>query len=295
MPFLEGGGDKFVRDLAHLYLFGGHPCANARSVPHTITLLEVPLWADPRREAELRCHYARQPRDPPLHSVKWYRDNNEIFRYTPQELESRAFNNSEVTISNSSCSLSACVVLVRPERGGARYTCEVSSEGPRFAVDKRSANMTLAVLPEYDPLITGLPTLVQVGETALVNCTSDYSLPAAEIDWFVDSEPQEDPLITGVTHVSGADGDGLRASWRTLHVFPEDYATPRGYLSLRCRATLPTRPPHVRSMAVRLNHFGRCGGGGHFCEVSQGDVCLDIIASARETSAFVTQMKFGAV
>ncbi|XP_013146799.1 PREDICTED: uncharacterized protein LOC106109743 [Papilio polytes] len=224
----------------------------ARSVSHTITLLEVPLWADPRREAELRCHYARQPRDPPLHSVKWYRDNNEIFRYTPQELESRAFNNSEVTISNSSCSLSACVVSVRPERGGARYTCEVSSEGPRFAVDKRSANMTLAVLPEYDPLITGLPTLVQAGETALVNCTSDYSLPAAEIDWFVDSEPQEDPLITGVTHVSGADGDGLRASWRTLHVFPEDYATPRGYLSLRCRATLHTRPPHVRSMAVRL-------------------------------------------
>lgn len=60
------------------------------------------------------------------------------------QLESRAFNNSEVTISNSSCSLSACVVSVRPERGGARYTCEVSSEGPRFAVDKRSANMTLA-------------------------------------------------------------------------------------------------------------------------------------------------------
>lgn len=51
--------------------------------------------------------------------------------------------------------------------------------------------LLLSVLPEYDPLITGLPTLVQAGETALVNCTSDYSLPAAEIDWFVDSEPQE--------------------------------------------------------------------------------------------------------
>jgi hypothetical protein len=51
--------------------------------------------------------------------------------------------------------------------------------------------MFVAVLPEYDPLITGLPTIVQVGEQALVNCTSDYSLPAATIDWFVDSEPQE--------------------------------------------------------------------------------------------------------
>ncbi|XP_063825324.1 uncharacterized protein LOC135074872 [Ostrinia nubilalis] len=112
--------------------------------------------------------------------------------------------------------------------------------------------MTLAVLPEYDPLITGLPTLVQAGENALVNCTSDYSLPGATIDWFVDSEPQEDPVITGTTHVSGADGEGLRASWRTLHVFPDDYPTHRGYLSLRCRATLATRPPHARSMSVRL-------------------------------------------
>ncbi|CAG5033129.1 unnamed protein product [Parnassius apollo] len=261
-----------------------------RSVSHTITLLEVPLWADPRKEAELRCHYMRQPQDPALHSVKWYRDTHEIFRYTPQEYETRAFNSSEISVTNSSCDLSACVITVRPERGTAKYTCEVSSEGPRFAVDKRSANMTLAVLPEYDPLITGLPTIVQVGEQALVNCTSDYSIPAADIDWFVDSEPQEfeatvstrkhvfihfttesftsglhegfglsgflmtykDPLITGETHVSGADGDGLRASWRTLHVFPDDYITHRGYLSLRCRATLPTRPPHIRSMSVRL-------------------------------------------
>lgn len=45
--------------------------------------------------------------------------------------------------------------------------------------------------PEYDPLITGLPTMMQAGEQALVNCTSDYSLPPATIDWFVDSEPQE--------------------------------------------------------------------------------------------------------
>lgn len=62
----------------------------------------------------------------------------------------------------------------------------------------------------------------------------------------------QDPLITPDTVVSGADGDGLRASWRTLHVYPDDYPTHRGYLALRCRATIATRPPHVRSMSVRL-------------------------------------------
>ncbi|KAJ8728438.1 hypothetical protein PYW08_016823 [Mythimna loreyi] len=120
-------------------------------------------------------------------TLKSNKSRDENYAY----LETRIFNSTDISVTNSSCDTEACVITVRPERGTAKYTCEVSSEGPRFAVDKRSANMTLAVMPEYDPLITGLPTLVQVGEQALVNCTSDYSLPAATIDWFVDSEPQE--------------------------------------------------------------------------------------------------------
>ncbi|CAH2106007.1 unnamed protein product [Euphydryas editha] len=175
-----------------------------------------------------------------------------IFERHTVNYETRAFNSSGVSITNSSCDTFSCVITIRPEPGTAKYTCEVSSEGPRFAVDRKSANMTLAVLPEYEPLITGLPTFVNAGEQAFVNCTSDYSLPAATIDWFVDSELQEDPVITGETHVSGADGDGLRASWRTLHVYPDDYSTHRGFLALECRSTLATRPPHTRSMAVRL-------------------------------------------
>ncbi|CAH2248736.1 jg17524 [Pararge aegeria aegeria] len=297
-----------------------------KTVPEDPRLLTVRVASDGLQirnvvayygQAQLRCNYTKQPLDPPLHSVKWYRGTHEIFRYTPQEYETRAFNTSGVYITNSSCDSFSCAITLRPEPGTAKYTCEVSSEGPRFAVDRKSTNMTLAVLPEYEPLIIGLPTYVNAGEQALVNCTSDHTLPAAMLDWFVDSELQEgvpqytvpgrlppaapsdsldaicplrwgptyaaftgtdssellkecrlrsqtlllagaqfslsqDPVVTGATHVSGADGDGLRASWRTLHVFPDDYATHRGFLSLECRATLPTRPPHIRSMAVRL-------------------------------------------
>lgn len=50
---------------------------------HKITQLKVPLYADPRRAAELSCHF--QMDDQKLHSVKWYRDMNEIFRYNPSQ------------------------------------------------------------------------------------------------------------------------------------------------------------------------------------------------------------------
>ncbi|VVC90088.1 unnamed protein product, partial [Leptidea sinapis] len=123
-----------------------------------------------------------------------------LLKASVPQYETRSFNNSGISVTNSSCDMFKCVISVRPDQGTAVYTCEVSSEGPRFAVDRRSANMTLAEN----------------------------------------------------THVSGADGDGLQASWRTLHVFPDDYSTHRGFLSLECRSTVPTRPVHVRSMAVRL-------------------------------------------
>ena len=50
---------------------------------HDISQLKVPLYADPRRAAELSCHFKMDEQK--LHSVKWYRDTNEIFRYNPTQ------------------------------------------------------------------------------------------------------------------------------------------------------------------------------------------------------------------
>ncbi|VVD02415.1 unnamed protein product [Leptidea sinapis] len=50
---------------------------------YKITQLKVPLYADPRRAAELSCHFIMD--DYELHSVKLYRDLDEIFRYNPSQ------------------------------------------------------------------------------------------------------------------------------------------------------------------------------------------------------------------
>lgn len=57
---------------------------------HNITFLEVPQYGDPHQEASLVCHYVSEPGDPDLHSVKWYRGSNEIFRFTPGQLVGEA-------------------------------------------------------------------------------------------------------------------------------------------------------------------------------------------------------------
>ncbi|XP_050684371.1 uncharacterized protein LOC126979169 [Leptidea sinapis] len=221
---------------------------------HNITYLEVPQYGDPRREAYLACHYMKDRGDPDLHSVKWYRDNNEIFRYTPgQQPSTRTFNSSAGGMPRGSCDGNKCSIYIElPKRYNTRisFTCEVSTEGPRFAVVNQTKHLTVAVTLKEDPIITGLPGSVQFGEDVLLNCTTGSAMPPANIIWMIDGRPEKtEQWMNDHTQVSGADNYGLRSSWRALQF---KVTVARGLIGLSCEATQPTRPPFTRSTNVTL-------------------------------------------
>ncbi|KAI5651726.1 hypothetical protein NE865_00063 [Phthorimaea operculella] len=160
-----------------------------------ISQVAVPLYADPRRAAELSCHF--QMDEQRLHSVKWYRDMNEIFRYNPSlKPPIRLFNVSGIMVQGGACEQGSCTVRVMPPPVAARaaYSCEVSTEGPKFQIASLTKHMTVVAMPEKDPVIIGAPKLVQPGEQMLLNCTTDYSLPHSEINWYIDNELQKPEL-----------------------------------------------------------------------------------------------------
>ncbi|XP_052740074.1 uncharacterized protein LOC112055372 [Bicyclus anynana] len=221
---------------------------------HNITYLEVPQYGDPRRDAALVCHYVSERGDPPLHSVKWYRDNNEIFRFTPgQQPPTRAFNSSAGGVSSGVCNEHSCAVSVAlPRKFNTRisFTCEVSTEGPRFAVVNQTKYLTVAVTLKEDPVITGASGTVQVGEDVLLNCSTKAAMPPANIVWYVDGKPERsDPWMSDNTEVSPADEHGLRSSWRALRV---RVGAGRALLEVRCEATQPSKPPYTRSTSTGL-------------------------------------------
>ncbi|XP_021190692.2 uncharacterized protein LOC110376522 [Helicoverpa armigera] len=221
---------------------------------HNITFLEVPRYGDPHQEANLICHYMNDHDDPALHSVKWYRGNNEIFRFTPgQQPPTRTFNSTAGGVSKGSCNLNSCaisVVLPRNYNTKLSFTCEVSTEGPRFAVVKQTKNLTVAVTLKEDPVITGIPGTVQLGEDVLLNCTTQPAMPPANIVWYIDGRPDRTELgLLNNTQVSSANDFGLRSSWRSLRL---RVATSRGFMALRCEATQPTWPPYTRATNATL-------------------------------------------
>ncbi|XP_047994839.1 uncharacterized protein LOC125233041 [Leguminivora glycinivorella] len=132
----------------------------ALSSGHEITQLQVPLHADPRRAAELRCVFRMAGQR--LHSVKWYRDLHEIFRYNPsQKTQIRLFNVTGVMVQGGACETQRCEaggggggagaceqrcevrVMPPPQATRAAYTCEVSTEGPMFQIARQTKHMTV--------------------------------------------------------------------------------------------------------------------------------------------------------
>lgn len=49
---------------------------------------------------------------------------------------------------------------------------------------------------EEDPVISGVPGTVQLGENVLLNCTSQPAMPPANIMWYIDGRP-EDSNVSG--------------------------------------------------------------------------------------------------
>ncbi|XP_063825038.1 uncharacterized protein LOC135074611 [Ostrinia nubilalis] len=220
----------------------------AISSAHEITKLQVPLFADPRRPAVLSCHFQMDGQK--LHSVKWYRDMNEIFRYNPsQKPPIRLYNVTGIMVQGGECQEDSCMMKVMPVPLGitATYTCEVSTEGPKFQIARKTKQMTVLAMPDLDPVITGAPKELKPGEQIFLNCTSDYSLPAAEINWYIDDVLQK-PEPWQKTELSPSLAGGLRRSWRVLRVRVPTTAS--GALRVKCEAKMVVAPPVIRDVVA---------------------------------------------
>ena len=67
------------------------------------------------------------------------------------------------------------------------YRCEVSAEAPLFNTVSQRNRLSVIVLPNSRPRISGAKHTYHVGERVSVNCTSDRSKPAASLHWYINN------------------------------------------------------------------------------------------------------------
>ncbi|XP_047994923.1 uncharacterized protein LOC125233102 [Leguminivora glycinivorella] len=88
----------------------------------------------------------------------------------------------------------------------------------------------------------------------LLNCSADYSLPPADLRWYLDDELQKSEAWQR-TELSAPAAGGLRASWRVLRVRVPAAAS--GALRVRCESVLQVDPPVVRDASATVTIYSR--------------------------------------
>ena len=167
------------------------------------------------------------------------------------------------------------------------YKCQVTMDTPPFQFIQAAAYLSIMVLPERHPVISGepaaalgLPLLLQCldpfviqhnitvsmspglkqtiylpGDKVSINCTSSPSWPAAKLSWQLNSRPVDRWMVT--SYLPSATPTGLESSTLALNflVLPEHFRSGGGAGAGEDRelwATCKSDMPRIQGMEIPM-------------------------------------------
>ncbi|XP_037956740.1 uncharacterized protein LOC119686270 [Teleopsis dalmanni] len=156
-----------------------------------VTDLNVPEIVDFRDNVTLSCSYYMSGHT--LNSVKWYKENFEFFRYSPMmhpvymkfPVIGVQVQDGKYYCNESTCRLELSLLSAKST---GTYKCEVSGDAPLFQLAAKADNMTVAALPQYDPLIGNFHSMYRMEDFLNATCTSDYSSLPTKLSMYINGE-----------------------------------------------------------------------------------------------------------
>ncbi|XP_041989029.1 uncharacterized protein LOC121740408 [Aricia agestis] len=203
--------------------------------------ITVPRLKQPGESVTLVCEYDLEGGK--LYSVKWYRDNEEFYRYMPGLIppqHAHRLDGVKVDLEKSSARRVYLRNLTLKSRG--LYRCEISAEKPSFHSAHSEAFMEIYYFPRVSPQIVGHEHPYKAHEPLDVNCTSAESFPAPELQWHINGKKVTDQSWL-VAYEPTASSQGLMVSTLGLR------APARSHMRIRCTATFET---HKRERIVSI-------------------------------------------
>lgn len=123
-----------------------------------------------------------------LYSVKWYKDDQEFYRYVPNDRPKlQVFKTDGITVDKSRSTRQHVGLTNLTLESGGTYKCEVSAEAPSFKTVSAFQDMVVVVLPTKSEILGAAPKYA-VGDIVNVTCFSYRSKPAASLTWKVNNE-----------------------------------------------------------------------------------------------------------
>ncbi|XP_055597730.1 uncharacterized protein LOC129747504 [Uranotaenia lowii] len=204
----------------------------------SMTGVVVPKHTVRGNSVKLECHYDLE--GDALYAIKWYKDGYEIFRYVPRDYPpGMVFPQPGVHVDLQNTTNTQLVLDPIELNSSGKYRCEVSAEAPSFQTVSDHGDMTVVVLPDEDPHITGGKPRYQIGDYVRVNCTSGRSKPAVHLTWYINGDPADQSLLRHYEPiVSGSDRLETSILGLEFKVKPKHFK--RGDMKLKCLAMIST-------------------------------------------------------
>ncbi|XP_047986590.1 uncharacterized protein LOC125226605 [Leguminivora glycinivorella] len=176
----------------------------------------VPSYLVRGQPAQLNCDYDLG--DDALYSVKWYRDNEEFYRYMPKfDPPKHAYRIEGIKVNVAKSDDRKVILHQVTLKTSGLYRCEVSAEAPSFSSAAGEGKLEVIYLPKEGPRITGNEHENRRGDSIFLNCTSGRSYPEAVLSWDIDGEKVTNPDLL-VEYPPSLHAHGLMSSALGLRV-----------------------------------------------------------------------------
>ncbi|CAG9857618.1 unnamed protein product [Phyllotreta striolata] len=193
-------------------------------------------------DVTLTCQYDLESAQ--LYSIKWYRNDEEFYRFVPKEAPpAQQFNVQYVNV-NLTASDSSRVTLTSVKRAtSGQYKCEVSADAPLFHTEIETAALLVAEVPLDGPVLKIDVHKLAPGAHLRANCTTPGSHPPMNVTWSINDRPIRNGVDSYRASIDKSiyrfdSLPGLDTVRSTIHLKTAPDSFHNGKLTLRCTANL---------------------------------------------------------
>ncbi|XP_021966238.1 uncharacterized protein LOC110861439 [Folsomia candida] len=211
-----------------------------------LTSVVIPEYVILGKGGILECGFELGLEDSGLYALKWYKDNDEFFRFKPSDQPHiTVFPLKGVTVNVSGSSINKVRLDEIAMSSAGVYRCEISAEAPSFQTLGEDHLLRVIALPERGPTISGLHPWTNVGEELALSCHIHRAFPSPSLSWLVNKAPIRPSscggCVRGETYEAGKGEDGTTFYSSTSHLALRVDSTiiRDGSVTLECRASFP--------------------------------------------------------
>jgi len=212
----------------------------------TLTSIEFPSHVMLGQSVSMKCNF-NQKENQKIDSIKWYKDGREFYRLHPGASAGyiRQFEVLGVNVDTNMTNLqqmpggryqhSVTIINTRLDTSG-QYRCQITEAQAPFHTEQQDRNLSVIIQPEgKGPRIRVSNNVVAVGSEVSVECWSDRSHPAADLQFFMNGNRVKDESL-GQIQISKESDGLLESSYRRMTLRVRESHS--GSISVKCNANI---------------------------------------------------------